>query len=121
MELLSVYKCEKCGNMVEVLHVGGGTMSCCGEPMKLMKENTTDAAQEKHVPVREGQTIKVGSAEHPMADDHYIEWIEIINDERVCRCFLKPGQKPEAAFDSAEPGATAREFCNKHGIWKAKI
>lgn len=121
MELLNVCKCAKCGNMVEVLHVGGGTLSCCGEPMKVMAENSTDAAQEKHVPVREGQNIKVGSVVHPMEADHYIEWIEVINGERVCRCCLKPGEKPEAAFDSAEPGATAREYCNKHGLWKAQI
>ena len=121
MELLSVYKCAKCGNMVEVLHVGGGPLSCCGEPMQLLKENTTDAAKEKHVPVAEGINVKVGSVAHPMEADHYIEWIEVINGERVCRCFLKPGEKPEAAFDSAEPGATAREYCNKHGLWKATI
>ena len=121
MELLNVCKCAKCGNMVEVLHVGGGTLSCCGEPMKVMAENSTDAAQEKHVPVRAGKDIKVGSAAHPMEADHYIEWIEVINGERVCRCFLKPGEKPEAAFDSAEPGAAAREYCNKHGLWKAQL
>ena len=121
MELLSVYKCAKCGNMVEVLHVGGGPLTCCGEPMQLLKENTTDAATEKHVPAIEGNNVKVGSVAHPMEADHYIEWIEVINGERVCRCFLKPGEKPEAAFDSAEPGATAREYCNKHGLWKAKI
>ena len=121
MERLNVYKCAKCGNIVEVMHVGGGELVCCGEPMRLLKENTTDAAQEKHVPVREGITIKVGSAAHPMAEDHYIEWIEVINGERVCRRFLKPGEEPQADFDSAEAGATAREFCNKHGLWKANI
>ena len=119
MERLSVYKCAKCGNIVEVMHVGGGTLSCCGEPMKELKENTTDAAQEKHVPVREGNMVRVGSAAHPMAEDHYIEWIEVINGDRVCRKFLKPGSAPEAGFGSVDTGTTAREFCNKHGLWKA--
>ena len=121
MERLSVYKCAKCGNIVEVMHVGGGVLSCCGEPMTELKENTTDAAQEKHVPVREDITIKVGSAAHPMAEDHYIEWIEVINGDRVCRKFMQPGEEPQAAFDSAEEGATAREYCNKHGLWAARI
>ena len=83
MEKLSVFKCAKCGNIVEVMHVGGGTLVCCGEPMKELKENTTDAAQEKHVPVLEGSKVKVGSVAHPMQDDHYIEWIEVINGERA--------------------------------------
>ena len=121
MELLSIYKCGKCGNIVEVLHVGGGPLACCGEPMQLLKENVTDAAQEKHVPVAEGQTIKVGSVAHPMEADHWIEWIQVINEERACRCFLDPGEDPKAMFDSAEPGARVREYCNKHGLWSAKI
>ena len=122
MERLDVFKCAKCGNIVEVMHVGGGTLSCCGEPMKQLKENTTDAATEKHVPVLDGKDVKVGSVAHPMAEDHYIEWIEVIrqNGERVARCFLKPGEAPSAAFKCAEPGATMREYCNKHGLWKAE-
>lgn len=120
MEKLSVFKCAKCGNIVEVMHVGGGTLSCCGEPMKQLKENTTDAATEKHVPVFDGSKVKVGSVAHPMQDDHYIEWIEIINGDRVCRKFLKPGEAPEAEFSKPEAGTTAREYCNKHGLWKAE-
>ena len=122
MERLSVYKCAKCGNIVEVMHVGGGTLSCCGEPMKQLKENTTDAATEKHVPVLEGKHVKVGSVAHPMAEDHYIEWVEVIrqNGERVARCFLKPGEEPGAEFKCAEPGVIMREYCNKHGLWKAE-
>lgn len=119
-EKLSVYKCAKCGNIVEVLHAGGGALVCCGEPMKQLVENTTDAAQEKHVPVFDGEMVKVGSVAHPMADDHYIEWIEMIRDngKRVCHVFLNPGEKPEVAFCEPEPGDVAREFCNKHGLWK---
>ena len=122
MERLSVFKCAKCGNIVEVMHVGGGTLSCCGEPMKQLKENTTDAATEKHVPVLDGKSVKVGSVAHPMADDHYIEWIEVIRQggERVACCFLKPGEEPAAEFKCAEPGVTMREYCNKHGLWKAE-
>ncbi len=121
MEKLSVYKCAKCGNIVEVMHVGGGTLSCCGEPMKLMAENTTDAATEKHVPVLEGVNVKVGSVAHPMQDAHYIEWIEVINGERVCRQFLKPGEAPEAEFHCAKAGSVMREYCNLHGLWKAEV
>lgn len=122
MEKLSVFKCAKCGNIVEVMHVGGGQLVCCGEPMKQLKENTTDAATEKHVPVLDGKTVKVGSVAHPMAEDHYIEWIEVIRNggERVARCFLKPGEEPSAEFKCAEPGVVMREYCNKHGLWKAE-
>ena len=119
MEKLNVFKCAKCGNIVEVMHVGGGTLSCCGEPMKLLKENTTDGATEKHVPVLDGNKVKVGSVAHPMENDHYIEWIEVINGERVCRQFLKPGEEPAAEFGSAKSTSTLREYCNKHGLWKS--
>ena len=121
MEKLDVFKCAKCGNIVEVLHAGGGTLSCCGEPMKQLKENTTDAAQEKHVPVLDGEKVKVGSVAHPMQDDHYIEWIEVIDGEKVCTKFLKPGEEPAREFPCAKPGAIMREYCNKHGLWKAEV
>ncbi|HPQ66609.1 MAG TPA: desulfoferrodoxin, partial [bacterium] len=94
---MQVYKCEICGNIVEVIHAGGGQLVCCGEPMSLQRENTTDGAREKHVPVIErtddGVVVTVGSVPHPMEDKHYIEWIEISCDSGCChtRCFLKPG------------------------------
>ena len=99
---LEVYKCELCGNMVETVHVGGGQLVCCGQEMKLVAENTTDAAQEKHVPVVEkvegGFKVKVGDVAHPMADNHFIEWIELIADGQAYRQFLDPGAAPEATF-----------------------
>ncbi len=122
-EKLQVYKCEACGNIVEVLHGGEGELVCCGKPMVLLKENTVDAAKEKHVPVVEkvdgGYKVKVGSAAHPMEEKHYIEWVELIADGKAYRQFLKPGQAPEAVFKIDAAGVTAREFCNLHGLWKS--
>jgi superoxide reductase len=122
-EKLEVYKCELCGNIVEVLHGGKGELVCCGQPMNLMKENTVDAAKEKHVPVVEkgadGFTVKVGSVAHPMEEKHYIEWIEVIADGEAYRYFLKPGAAPEATFKIDAAQVTAREYCNIHGLWKA--
>ncbi len=122
-EKLQVYKCEACGNIVEVLHGGGGELVCCGEPMKLQVENTVDAAKEKHVPVIEkidgGVKVKVGSVAHPMEESHYIEWVEIIADGETYRQFLNPGEAPEATFCIEAEQITAREYCNLHGLWKA--
>ena len=120
-QLNEIYKCEVCGNIVELVHVGGGVLTCCGQPMKLLEEKSEDVGQEKHVPVVEktdkGVLVKVGSVAHPMEESHYIEWIEVIKDDKVCRKFLKPGDKPEATF-KVESGVTAREYCNLHGLWK---
>ncbi len=122
-ERLQVYKCDVCGNIVEVLHGAGGELVCCGEPMKLMTENTVDAAKEKHVPVVErtdkGYLVKVGSVAHPMEEKHYIEWIELIADGVIYRKFLEPGDAPEALFCIDADVVTAREYCNLHGLWKA--
>jgi len=121
-EKLQVYKCEVCGNMVEVLHGGVGQLVCCGQPMKLLAENVVDASLEKHVPVlervEEGIKVKVGSAPHPMEEKHYIEWIELVVGDKAYREFLKPGHSPEAFFPVKAEGAFAREFCNLHGLWK---
>jgi superoxide reductase len=122
-EKLQVYKCEACGNIVEVLHGGGGELVCCGAPMVLFTENTVDAAKEKHVPVVEkadqGIKVKVGSVPHPMEEKHYIEWVEVISEGKVCREYLKPGDEPEALFNLQGGDVTAREYCNIHGLWKA--
>jgi superoxide reductase len=121
---LEVYKCEVCGNIVEVLHGSAPSLVCCNQNMTLMEENTVDAAREKHVPViamGEGViTVKVGSVPHPMEDKHYIEWIELLADGKVYRQFLKPGEKPEATFNLTAAKVTAREYCNIHGHWKAE-
>jgi superoxide reductase len=120
---LEIYKCEVCGNIVDVIHEGKGSLVCCGQPMKLFVENTTDAAKEKHVPVVEkidsGFMVKIGSVVHPMEEKHYIEWIEVIADGKAYRQFLKAGEAPEAVFKINADKITAREYCNLHGLWKA--
>lgn len=120
---LEIYKCEQCGNIVQVLHEGAGKLVCCGEPMQLVTENTVDASREKHVPVIEkiatGYVVKVGSVTHPMEEKHYIEWIELIADGKAYRQFLNPGEAPEATFTLIANQVTAREYCNVHGLWKA--
>ncbi|MDK2849505.1 MAG: superoxide reductase [Candidatus Woesearchaeota archaeon] len=118
-----VYKCSICGNIVEVIHEGAGQLVCCGQPMDLLEEKTEDAGQEKHVPViettEEGVLVKVGSVSHPMEDNHYIEWIELIADGISYRKFLKPGDKPEALFKIKAENIQARAFCNVHGLWRS--
>jgi len=118
-----VYKCDICGNIVEILHTGEEMLVCCGQPMILQNENTVDAAKEKHVPVIEkikgGILVKVGSSEHPMIDIHYIEWIEIWTDKKVYREYLSPGEKPQAEFLLDEDVLYARAYCNIHRLWKS--
>jgi superoxide reductase len=122
-EKLQIYKCEVCGNIVEMVHGGAGQLVCCGQPMKLFLENTVDAAKEKHVPVMEktaaGIKVQVGSVPHPMEEKHYIEWIEVISGGKAYRQFLNPGEAPEATFALKDEQVTVREYCNIHGLWKA--
>jgi superoxide reductase len=122
-QLKEIYKCEVCGNIVEVVHGAGGILTCCGKPMKHLVENSEEAAKEKHIPVIEqvqgGVLVKVGSVEHPMLDVHYIEWIEVQTENKVYRKFLNPGEKPEALFKIEEVIIAVREYCNVHGLWKA--
>ena len=121
-ERLEVYKCELCGNIVEVLFGAKGELVCCDKPMVLQKENTVDAAKEKHVPVVEkiadGFKVKVGEVAHPMEEKHYIQWVEIIADGKAYRQFLNPGEAPEATFRIQADQVTAREYCSLHGLWK---
>jgi desulfoferrodoxin len=124
IECGQVYKCDTCGNIVLVVHPGGGELVCCGAPMKLMVENTVDAAKEKHVPVIEkvpgGYKVKVGAVAHPMEEKHWIEWIELMADGVVMTKLLKPGDAPEAVFITEAKSVSVREYCNLHGLWSAK-
>ena len=123
-EVKEIYKCEICGNIVEVLHNGIGALVCCGEPMKLMDEKTEDASTEKHVPyikkTENGVIVKVGqNQDHPMEEKHYIEWIQAIADGKAYRKFLKSGDKPQAEFEIKADKIEVREYCNIHGLWKS--
>lgn len=121
-ERLQVHKCELCEIVAEVLAGGAGVLVCCGQPMQLLKENAVDAAREKHVPVIErvqgGMRIKVGSMPHPMEAQHFVQWVEVVADGKICRQFLQPGQAPEAMFKIEGKQVAAREYCNLHGLWK---
>lgn len=116
-----IYKCEKCGNIVEILHPGAVDLVCCGQPMVLLEEKTADKTTEKHVPliekITDGFKITVGSTLHPMEEKHFIEWIELLAPGISYKKFLKPGDKPEAVFKTDAPTVTAREHCNIHGLW----
>lgn len=122
-ELKEIFKCNLCGNIVEVIHTGIGQLKCCGQPMVKQDEKTEDASTEKHVPYIEktenGILVKIGqNQDHPMEEKHYIEWIQLITDKKSYRKFLKPGDKPQALFEIDDEDVVAREYCNVHGLWK---
>jgi len=118
-----IYKCNICGNVVEMVYAGAGEIICCGEAMHLLEGKTTEEGNEKHVPVIEkiegGYLIKVGEVPHPMTPEHYIQWIEVIADGKVYKKFLLPTDKPEAKFEIEADKIIAREYCNLHGLWKS--
>lgn len=118
-----IYKCSICGNIIELLHQGGGQLVCCGMPMDKLEEKTKDAGMEKHVPVIEntenGFRVKVGAVPHPMEAAHYIEWIEATADGVSYKRFMKPGDRPEAEFCASAKKISARIYCNIHGLWKS--
>ena len=120
-EQKQIYKCNICGNIVEVISAGEGQLICCEQPMALTKEKTADVGSEKHVPVIEktetGIKVKVGSIPHPMEEKHYIEWIEITADDKIYRKFLKPSDRPEAEFEVKADKISVRAYCNLHGLW----
>ncbi len=122
-QLKQVYRCSICGNIVEVLHTGAGELVCCGQPMELKEEKNEDEGLEKHIPVIEktenGVLVKVGSIAHPMEAEHYIEWIEIIDNGKCCRKMLKAGDAPEAEFKTTSENVQARAYCNIHGLWRS--
>lgn len=122
--LNQVHRCGICGNVVEVVHAGKGTLVCCGKPMELLVERTEENEySEKHVPAVEqaGQGIKVsvGSVPHPMEENHYIEWVEMLADGLLCRKALRPGDAAEVLFGGQVAGGIVRSYCNLHGLWKA--
>lgn len=126
-QLKEIYRCNVCGNMVEMVHTGAGELVCCGQPMEKLVAKTEDEGQEKHVPIIEktdkGVKVKVGSTPHPMEEKHFIEWIELIAGNEVYRQHLKPGQLPAVDFCVCLPDnvpITVREYCNLHGLWQAK-
>lgn len=120
-ELNQIYKCDICGNIVEMTHIGVGELVCCGSTMKLKQEKKEDEGMEKHVPVVEkttsGVIVKVGEIDHPMESEHYIEWIEVLTEHRVYRKYLEPGQEPSAEFFLEAENLKVRAYCNVHGLW----
>jgi superoxide reductase len=132
-KLKQIYKCSVCGNVVEVLHAAEGELVCCGQPMNLQDEKVQEEGTEKHLPVieempanvcqgKDGVIIKVGDVPHPMEEEHYIEWIEIITaDGKTGKRFLKPGDKPEVEFYTRQEVVGARAYCNVHGVWKLDV
>jgi len=116
-----IYKCEICGNVIEMLHNAGVNPVCCGQDMVRLKEKSEDVGKEKHVPIVEktetGIKVKVGSIEHPMEEKHFIEWIEVVSGGKIYKEFLKPIMKPEAEFCIKEFDLV-RIYCNIHGLWK---
>ena len=121
---LQIYKCSACGNIVEVIRGGAGQLLCCGRRMENLVAKSSDQGREKHVPVIEkangGIRVRIGSVPHPMEDDHFIEWVEVLVDGKSYRQFLNPGQAPEAVFAVEGTSVAVREHCNKHGLWEAK-
>jgi len=125
-ELRDLYKCRVCGNVVEIVHPGAPALVCCGQPMEKLIIKTEDTGKEKHVPVIEtvedGVIVKIGSVEHPMVENHYIKFIEVLTDSQVLRAELNPGQKPEAFFQvKPEKVLAAREYCNLHDLWQKNM
>ena len=127
-----IYKCELCGNIVELLHAVTDNLCCCNQPMKHMVADSVEASAEKHVPVLEktdgGCLVKVGSVPHPMEEKHYIEWVEIGTESgKRLKHFLKPGEKPESLFCcppkccESDRVTSVRAYCNLHGLWKTNI
>ncbi len=121
MSMINFYRCESCGNIVALIKKGGGTLNCCGKPMTKLEANSTDASNEKHVPVvlRENDKIKVtvGSILHPMLPEHSIEWIALVAEGKVEFKFLNPGEEAKAEFNDAKAGEVYA-YCNLHGLWK---
>ena len=132
-QMHEIYKCEICGNVVDVSHAGPGELVCCNQAMTLMESKKEDMGAEKHLPVMEklpanectvnnGVRIKIGDIPHPMDDAHYIEWVEIITkDGKRGKQFLNPGDNTDIEFTTKSEVAGARAYCNIHGLWEVKF
>ena len=123
-QIRELYRCEICGNVVEVAHEGAPALVCCGQPMSKLDAKSADEGKEKHVPVIEeaesGVSVKVGSIDHPMEDNHYIKFIEVLTKDKVLRAELNPDDTPQADFCvSRSDVSEVREFCTVHGLWNA--
>lgn len=122
---MKFYRCDHCGNIITFVHSAGVPVVCCGQKMTELVPGTSDAAQEKHVPVVEAAgnsvRVKVGTVEHPMLPEHFIQWIALETDRGSQIKYLKPGERPEAVFalSDGEKAAAAYAYCNLHGLWKA--
>ena len=121
----NIFKCQVCGNIVDLIHVGGGILHCCNQEMTKLEESTADATTEKHVPfliqTETGYLVKVGeTVDHPMMDAHYIQWIELHTSDSVYRKYLSPGDAPQAEFNIGHEHEItgAKEYCNLHGLCK---
>lgn len=126
MKRATFYRCAKCGNIVVKAVDGGGVLTCCGEAMAELKPNTTDGAAEKHVPVAQVEgdkiVVNVGSADHPMLDEHFIQWVYVVTEEGVLAKCLKPGEAPHAEIClGGQKPLMVFEYCNLHGLWMAEV
>jgi len=125
-QLREVYRCDICGNVIEMVNEGAGELVCCGQPMEKLEAKKEDEGKEKHVPVLEGLAVgvkvKVGSVPHPMEEKHYIKFIEVLTKDKVHRAELKPGDKPEADFCAVKDSVIGvREFCTVHMLWEGNM
>lgn len=132
-KIKEIYKCEVCGNIVEVLHTGVGELVCCNQPMILQETKTEDEGVEKHLPVieelpanvcqgKDGFRVKIGENEHPSDENHYIEWIELnTTEDKSGKKYLKPGEKPEVEFYTRKEVVSIRVYCNIHGLWEKNV
>lgn len=122
---MKFYICKHCGKVITLLNDVKVPTICCGEPMEELVGNTTDAALEKHVPVVEQKDhqvfVRVGEVEHPMTEEHYIEWIVVETEKQTYIQKLQPNQKPETTFMTQEPVVCAYAYCNLHSLWKKEI
>ena len=126
MKNVKFYICPHCGNILEMIHDAGVSPVCCGQKMDLLAANTADASHEKHIPAVSIDggvvTVKVASLEHPMTENHRIDWVALISDKGVQRKHPAPGKAPKIKFLlSGEKPLAVYAYCNLHGLWKTDL